>query len=162
MINNRLLIELFGEKLSSLMKEIVEEFETLDYDDNQIMNILKNYNESVRMGIYLIALQRNLSNVAYRINRVNKKINSIRVEQFIEAYEKGNAQKFLNTLGKGDKISLMSDLGIDLPLEERLKLSKRKLDYFTIISNSIMNDQAIDTRDGIDTFLKYKKDIKKA
>lgn len=162
MINNKLLVELFGEKLSSLMKEIVEEFETVDYDDDQIMNILKNYNESVRMGIYLIALQRNLNNIAYRINRVNKKINSIRVEQFIEAYEKGNAQKFLNTLGKGDKISLMSDLGIDLPLEERIKLSKRKLDYYTIISNSIMNDQMVDTRDGIDTFLKYKKGIKKA
>lgn len=162
MINNKLLVELFGEKLSSLMKEIVEEFETLDYDDDQIMNILKNYNESVRMGIYLIALQRNLNNIAYRINRVNKKINSVRVEQFIEAYEKGNAQKFLNTLGKGDKISLMSDLGIDLPLEERIKLSKRKLDYYTIISNSIMNDQMVDTRDGIDTFLKYKKGIKKA
>ncbi len=162
MINNKLLIELFGEKLSSLMKEIVDEFEMLDYDDNQIMNVLKNYNESVRMGIYLIALQRNLSKIACRINRVNKKINSTRVESFLEAYENGNAQKFLNTLGKGDKISLMSDLGIDLPLEERIKLSKRKLDYYTIISNSIMEEQMMDTRDGIDTFLKHKKDIKKA
>lgn len=162
MIKNRLLIELFGEKLSTLMQEIVNEFETLDYDDNQIMNILKNYNESVRMGIYLIALQRNLDNIAHRINRVNKKINSIRVEKFLEAYDEKNALEFLNTLGKGDKISLMSDLGIDLPLEERVKLSKRKLDYYRIISDSIMNDQTTENRNGIETFLKYKKDSKKA
>ena len=162
MVKNKLLGELFGDELSSLMHELISEFHLLDYDDNQIMNVLKNYNESVRTGMYLIALQENLDNVAHRINRVNKKINSTRTEKFIEAYENGKAERFLNTIGKADKISLMSDLGVDLPLEERVKLSKRKLDYYRIISNSIMNDQKNETRDGIDTFLKYKKDEEKA
>ena len=43
---------------------------------------------------------------------------------------------------------------------ERVKLSKKQREYYRIISESIMNDQVDDNRDGIDTFITYKKDEK--
>ncbi len=155
---NKLINNLFGEKLTLMMDEILEEFYLLDYSENDIQRVLKGFNESVRTGIYLLALEKNYDNIAYRINRANNKLNIIRKEQFIEAYENKRVEEFLKTLGKADKISLMSDLGVDLPLEERMKLPKRKLDYYKIISNSVMSDQENDTRNGLDTFLKYKKE----
>ena len=157
-INKKLINSLFSEELVLMMYQLLEEFHSLDYDEDTIFNILKKFNESFRMGMYLLALEKNYDNISFRINRVNKKINIIRKEQFLEAYEKKCVEDFLKKLGKSDKISLMSDLGVDLPLDERMKLSKKELDYYRIISNSVMLDQASDKRDGIDTFLKYKKE----
>lgn len=158
--SNKLIKKLFGNDLTSMMQGMLDEFRTLDYDDQQIMKILKGFNESVRTAMYLMALEKNYDAIAYRINRVNRKLNILRKEAFIEAYENKTADKYLKTLGKSDKISLLSDLGVDLPLDERMKLPRRKLDYFKIISNSVMIDQKSDMRDGLDTFLKYEKEEK--
>ena len=158
--SNKLIKKLFGEDLTSMMCSMLEEFRSLDYDDQQIMKMLKRFNESVRTAMYLLALEKNYDAIAYRINRVNKKLNILRKEDFIEAYENKTVDKYLKTLGKSDKISLLSDLGVDLPLDERMKLPKRKLDYFKIISNSVMLDQESDMRNGLNTFLKYEKEVK--
>ena len=158
--SNKLIKKLFGEDLTLMMCSMLEEFRALDYDDQQIMKMLKRFNESVRTAMYLLALEKNYDAIAYRINRVNKKLNILRKEDFIEAYENKTVDKYLKTLGKSDKISLLSDLGVDLPLDERMKLPKRKLDYFKIISNSVMLDQESDMRNGLDTFLKYEKEEK--
>ena len=158
--SNKLIKKLFGNDLTSMMQGMLDEFRTLDYDDQQIMKMLKGFNESVRTAMYLMALEKNYDAIAYRINRVNRKLNILRKEAFIESYENKTADKYLKTLGKSDKISLLSDLGVDLPLDERMKLPRRKLDYFKIISNSVMIDQESDMRDGLDTFLKYEKEEK--
>lgn len=159
---NKLINNLFGKELTTMMYEMVEEFHALDYDEDYILKILKKFNESFRTGMYLLALEQNYDNIGYRINRVNKKLNIMRKEQFLEAYENKKVNEFLKALGKADKISLMSDLEVDLPLEERMKLPKKKLDYYKIISNSVMLDQENDNRDGLETFLKYKKEDEEA
>lgn len=158
--DNKLISNLFGEELTHVMYDMLAEFKGLDYDDDQILKVLKKFNESFRTGMYLLALQQNCDNIAYRINRVNRKLNIIRKEAFINAYGNKTTEEFLKTLGKADKISLLSDLGVDLPLEERMKLPKKKLEYYRIISNSVMLDQENDKRNGLDTFLKYKKEEK--
>ena len=76
------------------------------------------------------------------------------------SYNNDTVSKYLKKLGKVDKISLMEDLNIDVPVNERVKLSKKQRDYYRIISESIMDDQVDDDRDGIDTFITYKKDEK--
>ena len=156
--SNKLIKKLFGNDLTSMMQGMLDEFRTLDYDDQQIMKMLKGFNESVRTAMYLMALEKNYDVIAYRINRVNRKLNILRKEAFIEAYENKTADKYLKTLGKSDKISLLSDLGVDLPLEERMKLPKDKIEYYRIISNSVMLDQEKDNRDGLTTFLEYDKE----
>ena len=155
---NKFINKLFGKDLTDVMYTMLEDFIKLDYDEDQIFKDLKKTNEPFRMGMYLLALESNFDTIAARINRVNKKINLIRKDDFIEAYEKKKTNEYLNTLSKADKISLLSDLGVDLPLEERMKLPKDKIEFYRIISNSVMLDQEKDNRDGLTTFLEYDKE----
>lgn len=155
---NKFINKLFGKDLTDVMYTMLEDFIKLDYDEDQIFKDLKKTNEPFRMGMYLLALESNFDTIAARINRVNKKINLIRKDDFINAYEKKKTNDYLNTLSKADKISLLSDLGVDLPLEERMKLPKDKIEYYRIISNSVMLDQEKDNRDGLTTFLEYDKE----
>lgn len=155
---NKFINKLFGKDLTDVMYTMLEDFIKLDYDEDQIFKDLKKTNEPFRMGMYLLALESNFDTIAARINRVNKKINLIRKDDFIDAYEKKKTNEYLNTLSKADKISLLSDLGVDLPLEERMKLPKDKIEYYRIISNSVMLDQEKDNRDGLTTFLEYDKE----
>lgn len=155
---NKFINKLFGKDLTDVMYTMLEDFIKLDYDEEQIFKDLKKTNEPFRMGMYLLALESNFDTIAARINRVNKKINLIRKDDFIEAYEKKKTNEYLSKLSKADKISLLSDLGVDLPLEERMKLPKDKIEYYRIISNSVMLDQENDNRDGLTTFLEYDKE----
>ena len=157
-MKNKIINSLFGKELVQAMKEMLEEFIRLDFDVEQIVKAMKDINESVRVGMYLMALERNLDSMAYKINVANKKLNIIRKEKFIEAYESKQVEKFLSILGKGDKISLMSDLGIDVDVRGRASLTKEQREYYRLISNSIMNDQKINQKDGIDSFITYKKE----
>lgn len=157
---NEVINDLYGEELIKAMNHLIDEFLELNFDSSDVLKSLKNINESVRIGIYLLALERQESDMAYKINKANKRLNEIRKEKFIEAYNNDTVSKYLKKLGKVDKISLMEDLNIDVPVNERVKLSKKQRDYYRIISESIMNDQVDDDRDGIDTFITYKKDEK--
>lgn len=159
-MKDKLINNLFGKKLVQAMKEMIDEFRRLSFDTHQIEKAMKHINESVRVGLYLMALERNYDTLAYKINVANKRLNETRKENFIKAYDNGEALKYLSLLGKGDKISLMSDLGIDVDVKERVNLSKKERDYYTIISNSIMEEQTLDKRDGIDQLVKYKKEEK--
>lgn len=157
-MKNKIINKLFGKELIQAMKELLEKFKKLNYDINDIEKDLKGINESVRVGIYLMALEKNYDNLAIKIKRANNALNDLRMNDFLKAYKDGKTDRFLATLGKGDKLSLMSDLGVDVDVRERVNLTKEEQDYYRIISNSIMEDQAIDQRDGIDQFITYKKE----
>ncbi len=157
-MKNKLINNLFGKELINAMKEMLTEFKKLKFDEHQIEKAMKGINESVRVGLYLMALEKNYDTIAYKINVANKRLNEERKEKFIEAYEKGEAKKYLAILGKVDKISLMSDLEIDVDVRERALLSNVERDYYKLISDSIMEEQEVDNRDGIDQFINYKKE----
>ena len=107
---NKFINKLFGKDLTDVMYTMLEDFIKLDYDEDQIFKDLKKTNEPFRMGMYLLALESNFDTIAARINRVNKKINLIRKDDFIDAYEKKKTNEYLNTLSKADKISLLRDI----------------------------------------------------
>ena len=157
-MNSSVINKLYGRELFSIMEDMVQTFKELNYDEETIYKNLRGINESVRVGIYLIALKKNYDVAAYRINKVNKRINEERAKGFIASYKLKETDKFLATLGKSDKISLMSDLGVDVSLEERIDLPDELRDYYTIISNSIMDSQETDTRNGLDQFINYNKE----
>ena len=77
--------------------------------------------------------------------------------QFKEAIDKGNEKKFLSTLGKIDKISLLNHLGINVPEEKKKGLNKVQIKYYKALTDSIKDSQVDDKRDGIDSFLTYKR-----
>mgnify|MGYP007056155860 CR=1 FL=1 len=157
-MKNKVVNKLFGKELLQAMNELVKQLKTMNADTHEIVKEMKYINESVRVGIYLIALEKDYDDLAVRINRANGIINQERKEKFIKAYHEKQVDKFMATLGKADKISLMSDLEIDVDVMERTKLSKEQRDYYRIISNSIMLDQEEDNRDGLDQFIKHKKE----
>lgn len=157
-MKNKVIKKLFGKDMIQVMESLLKRFAIEDYDEGMLYKELKAVNESVRTTMYLMALENNNDALAFRINRVNKMLNEDRKEKFLEAYEKNETDKFLSMLGKGDKISLMSDLGVDVEVRERVNFTKEQRAYYEILSNSIMNEQMEDKRDGIDTFIKYKKD----
>lgn len=159
MANNKDVVKkLFGEDLMAAMKEKLDEFVAGDYDVDTIYTALKSTNESVRIGIYLIALENDMDDIAYKINKANKMLNSRRKKDFLLAVEKKETDKFLATLGKPDKISLMKDLGVDVELPQRVHFTKEQREYYEILSNSILLDQKGEVRDGIDQFVTYKKE----
>jgi len=161
-MDNKLVTSLYSNEMLKVMNDLLDDFILSDYDEEEIYKELKFMNESVRTGLYLISLNKDFVYLSKRIDRVNKRVNEERKENFIKAYEEGNAEKYLVTLGKGDKISLLNDLGIDSSLNKRKKSSVKNNDYYNVINKSIKEDQTIDNRDGIDSFLKYKDNDKKA
>ena len=115
-------------------------------------------NESIRMGLYLISLNKEFIYLSKRIDSVNRRINVERKEKFVEAFNDGTVDKFLATLGKGDKISLLNDLGLEVPASKRKNMSKTELDYYHVIVDSIKDSQEDDKRNGLDSFLRHRKD----
>ena len=61
-------------------------------------------------------------------------------------------------LNKIDKQSLLDDLNINVSSDEVHKLSKIDREYYDAIKESLMVDQEVDQRDGIDRFITYKKE----
>ena len=150
--------KLFSKDVINAMNDILKEIVYMNYDVEQICKELSSLNESIRVGLYLMALENNYDEIAIRISNANKALNEERKNNFLKAYQDGEVDKFLSLLGRQDKISLMSDLGIDGSLRERAIMSDEKKKYYKIISDSIFKDQELDQRDGIDSFITYHQD----
>ncbi len=157
-MDNKVIDRLFSKKVFTVMNELLDDFILSDSSEEEIYEELKYINESIRTGLYILALEKGFTYLSQRINNVNDRINDEITKEFISAINKGEEDKFLAMLGKGDKIALLNRLGVNVPLEQRKKLTKKQLKYFTVISDSIKESQEDDKRDGIDTLLKYKKD----
>jgi len=154
-MKNKVLNKLYGKELIDAMEDLLNQFYMLQADDSYVEKVLKDINETVRIGLYLMALEKNYDKLAFVLKRVNERLNIIRKEKFIKAYENKTVDKYLAMLGKADKMSLMHDLGIDGDVRERFKLTKTQRDYYKILSNSIMEDQEYDKRNGMQQFIIY-------
>lgn len=157
-MDNKVIDNLFSKKVLHVMSELLDDFILSDSNEEDIYGELKYINESIRTGLYLLSIEKGFTYLSQRINNVNERINLERTEEFIQAINDGEEDKYLATLGKGDKVALLNHLGINVSLEERKKLSKEQLKYYKVICDSIKDSQEDDKRDGIDSFLKYKKD----
>ena len=152
-------LRLFGKDMLDLMSEMISEFVGSKYDEMRIYESIKDINESIRMGLYLVALDFNNGELAYTINRINKRLSDERIINFKKSIENNKEKNFLANLSKADKRSLLVDLNIDVDEDELYKLSELDRKYYDCILNSILNDQEVDCRDGIDRFMKYRKGI---
>lgn len=152
--------KLFGKDLINALEQMIDEFYELEFDEKDIYKSIKDINESVRTCMYLLAVDEDKETLAFKINKVNKRLKDERVSAFKESFDKGTYKKFLSTLSKVDKRSLLSDLGLDLDEEKLFSLSKIKKVYYSVINESILEDQKLDQRDGIERFVKYKKEGK--
>ena len=99
--------------------------------------------------------------MAFKIERINKRLKVEGIEKFKKSFDKGEHESYLKKLNKTDKIDLLHSLGLDVTSDMAYRLDKIKQVYRNVINKSIMDDQAKEHKDGIDTFVKYKKDSKK-
>lgn len=149
---------LFNKNLFRVMNEMLDDFILSDSNEDEIYNELKYINESIRIGLYLLSIEKGFVYLSQRIKNVNDKIDEEIVDRFIKAVDEGEEDKFLAILGKSDKISLLNHLGINVPAEKKKGLSKIQLKYYKVITDSVKESQVDDKRNGIDSFLTYKKD----
>lgn len=155
---NKIMDSLFNKNVFKVMNEMLDDFILTDSNENEIYEELKYINESIRTGLYLLSIEKGFVYLSQRIKNVNERINKEIVDKFIEAVENGEENKFLVTLGKSDKIALLNHLGINVPVEKKKGLTKIQLKYYKVITDSIKDSQVDDKRNGIDSFLTYKKD----
>lgn len=155
---NKVMDSLFNKNVFKVMNEMLDDFILTDSNEDEIYEELKYINESIRIGLYLLSIEKGFVYLSHRINNVNDRINREIVDRFIEAVENGEEDKFLSTLGKSDKIALLNHLGINVPVEKKKGLTKIQLKYYKVLTDSIKDSQVDDKRNGIDSFLTYKKD----
>ena len=155
---NKVMDSLFNKNVFKVMNEMLDDFILTDSNEDEIYEELKYINESIRICLYLLSIEKGFVYLSHRINNVNDRINREIVDRFIEAVENGEEDKFLSTLGKSDKIALLNHLGINVPVEKKKGLTKIQLKYYKVLTDSIKDSQVDDKRNGIDSFLTYKKD----
>lgn len=158
---NSIVKKMFGDDLIRALNQMLDEFVELDFDETDIYVSIKGINESVRTCLFLLAEERGLSDMAFKIERINKRLKVENVDKFKKSFDKGEAETYLKKLNKTDKIDLLHAMGLDIPNDMVYKLDKIKQVYRNTINKSIMDDQVKEQKDGIDTFIKYKKSDKK-
>ena len=158
---NSIVKKMFGDDLIRALNQMLDEFVELDFDETDIYVSIKGINESVRTCLFLLAEERGLSDMAFNIERINKRLKVENVDKFKKSFDKGEAETYLKKLNKTDKIDLLHAMGLDIPNDMVYKLDKIKQVYRNTINKSIMDDQVKEQKDGIDTFIKYKKSDKK-
>ena len=158
---NSIVKKMFGDDLIRALNQMLDEFVELDFDETDIYVSIKGINESVRTCLFLLAEERGLSDMAFKIERINKRLKIENVDKFKKSFDKGDAEAYLKKLNKTDKIDLLHAMGLDIPNDMVYKLDKIKQVYRNTINKSIMDDQVKEQKDGIDTFIKYKKSDKK-
>lgn len=158
---NSIVKKMFGDDLIRALNQMLDEFVELDFDETDIYVSIKGINESVRTCLFLLAEERGLSDMAFKIERINKRLKVENVDKFKKSFDKGDAEAYLKKLNKTDKIDLLHAMGLDIPNDMVYKLDKIKQVYRNTINKSIMDDQVKEQKDGIDTFIKYKKSDKK-
>lgn len=154
---NKGIENLFNKDLLKLMNEMLDDFILSDSSEDEIYEELRYANESIRVGLYLLSIEKGFIYLSQRLKNVNDRINVEVIELFKESIDKGNEKKFLSTLGKIDKISLLNHLGINVPEEKKKGLNKVQIKYYKALTDSIKDSQVDDKRDGIDSFLTYKR-----
>lgn len=142
MVDREILKNYFGDEVILKVDNLVEECRRNDYQESKILDIIKDMSESLRICMYLIALERDVE-LALKIERINKRLKDVRVTKFKEEYFKDKANNFLGKMNRIDKISLLSDMDLNILEEERDKLRGINKEYYDVLKSSIMNDKMV-------------------
>lgn len=155
---NSTIVKLFGEDLINSLNDMLDDFISLSISEKELYSNIKDMNESVRSCLYLLAIERDDKKLIKKIENVNNQLKDERIDNFKKSFDKNEHKRFLALLNKIDKQSLLDDLNINVSSDEVHKLSKIDREYYDAIKESLMVDQEVDQRDGIDRFITYKKE----
>lgn len=132
-----------GPLLSKEALRKLDEFIKLNLDDEEIYKSIINFSDLIIMCMYLLALDMNENDLAYKIKKANKKIQENRKEKFTKACDKGKGEEFLMKLGKFDKVNLATSMGLYLLSNEEYKeLSADDKKYYKVLEAAIFKETA--------------------
>lgn len=124
---NEILRSYLGKNLLNLIEQNLDEYKLLHLDEKQIYKQIYDLNDIVIMCMYLIALDRNESDLAYKIKKANQMLIRKRKEDFKIAFENKNLDDFFNKKSKIDIVNLAKELNLYvLSDKEYLKLSNEE------------------------------------
>lgn len=124
---NEILHSYLGKNLLNLIEQNLDEYKLLHLDEKQIYKQIYDLNDIVIMCMYLIALDRNESDLAYKIKKANQMLIRKRKEDFKIAFENKNLDDFFSKKSKIDIVNLAKELNLYvLSDKEYLKLSNEE------------------------------------
>lgn len=124
---NEILRSYLGQNLLNLIEQNLDEYKLLHLDEKQIYKQIYDLNDIVIMCMYLIALDRNESDLAYKIKKANQMLIRKRKEDFKIAFENKNLDAFFSKKSKIDIVNLAKELNLYvLSDKEYLKLSNEE------------------------------------
>lgn len=124
---NEILSSYLGENLLKVIEHNLDEYKTLNLDEKQIYRQIYDLSDLVIMCMYLVALDKNESDLAFKIKKASKMLRLKRKEKFKLAFEKKDLDNFFSRLSKLDIITLAEELNLyALSNEEYHRLSKEK------------------------------------
>lgn len=124
---NEILSSYLGENLLKVIEHNLDEYKALNLDEKQIYRQIYDLSDLVIMCMYLVALDKNESDLAFKIKKASKMLKLKRKEEFKLAFEKKDLDNFFSRLSKLDIITLAEELNLyALSNEEYQSLSKEK------------------------------------
>ena len=124
---NEILSSYLGENLLKVIEHNLDEYKALNLDEKQIYRQIYDLSDLVIMCMYLVALNKNESDLAFKIKKASKMLRLKRKEEFKLAFEKKDLDNFFSRLSKLDIITLAEELNLyALSNEEYQSLSKEK------------------------------------
>lgn len=124
---NEILSSYLGENLLKVIEHNLDEYKSLNLDEKQIYRQIYDLSDLVIMCMYLVALDKNESDLAFKIKKASKMLKLKRKEEFKLAFEKKDLDNFFSRLSKLDIITLAEELNLyALSNEEYQSLSKEK------------------------------------
>ncbi len=124
---NEILSSYLGENLLKVIEHNLDEYKALNLDEKQIYRQIYDLSDLVIMCMYLVALDKNESDLAFKIKKASKMLRLKRKEEFKLAFEKKDLDNFFSRLSKLDIITLAEELNLyALSNEEYQSLSKEK------------------------------------
>lgn len=124
---NEILSSYLGENLLKVIEHNLDEYKALNLDEKQIYRQIYDLSDLVIICMYLVALDKNESDLAFKIKKASKMLKLKRKEEFKLAFEKKDLDNFFSRLSKLDIITLAEELNLyALSNEEYQSLSKEK------------------------------------
>lgn len=121
----------------------LDEFIKLDLEEEEIYKSILNFSDLIIMSMYLLALDMNENDLAYKIKKASKRIQENRIEKFTKACDKGKGEEFLMKLGKFDKVNLATSMGLYLLSNEEYKvLSSNEKKYYKTLEAAIFKEDS--------------------
>lgn len=127
-----------GKNLLDEINNNLKEYKQLNMSAKEIYKQIYDLSDLIIMSMYLIALDNNDSDLAFKIKQASSMVKEKRKLDFIDAYKNNNVDNYLSRFSKFDLISLASTLNLyALSKKDYLKLTKDQKKMYDILASYI-------------------------